>query len=229
VKGSPSTTMTIERPASGCRRGRSFDRSDLVGGRLALDFVNTVSWRRRDPPEERLETYADLLAWSALAGALSRDDARPRMRASKRTPRAAAEVLERARTFREALYRLLVSRSHQEAIAPADLAKLNAELIRAPERRHLSVAGGTPVWKRGGGARRTLEAMLWPIAWSAADLLVGGALNRIRICAGEGCGWLFLDETRNGSRRWCSMSDCGNRAKVRRHYARARARRPGPG
>jgi predicted RNA-binding Zn ribbon-like protein len=63
--------------------------------------------------------------------------------------------------------------------------------------------------------------MLAPIAWSAADLLTGPRAQRVRQCADEkGCGWLFIDESRAGTRRWCSMGECGNRAKARRHYLR---------
>jgi predicted RNA-binding Zn ribbon-like protein len=197
-------------------------RSDLVGGNLALDFVNTVSWRGREAPEERIDSYADLVTWSEMAGAVSRPSAVRLLRTSNRRPRRAADVLGGARRLRECLHRLFSSRSRSRPLDPGDLWQLNATLRRAPGRKALVAVGQSLVWRPGVGSG--LEEMLWPIAWSAADLLVGTTPERLKVCAGAGCGWLFLDDSRNRSRRWCSMSDCGNRAKARRHYAKARGR-----
>ncbi len=99
---------------------------------------------------------------------------------------------------------------------------LQAELTLALP--HLRVtwspAGFAREWERGSPA---LDQVLWPVSWSAAELLTHGPLDRIRECPGQGnCGWLFLDLTKNASRRWCDMRVCGNRAKARRHYTRTR-------
>ncbi len=202
---------------------KKMESSDLVGRNLALDFVNTVSWRARASPEDRLGTYADLVRWSELAGGVPRRSALRLLKSSERRPRLAARVLERARELRECLHRLFSSRARAEPVDPGALRKLNAFLRRAPERRGVAVVGESLVWRPALGSG--LEEMFWPITWSAADLLVGTAPERLKVCAGEGCGWIFLDDSRNRSRRWCSMKDCGNRAKARRHYAKARGKR----
>jgi predicted RNA-binding Zn ribbon-like protein len=84
------------------------------------------------------------------------------------------------------------------------------------------------VWRRGTADWITAEtspmdAVLWPIVWSAEDLLVSGERGRLKTCGSEACGWLFYDESRSRRRRWCSMSDCGNRAKAKRFYHRGRS------
>jgi predicted RNA-binding Zn ribbon-like protein len=197
---------------------------DRIGGALALDFVNTVGFRGRDAPVEHLRSFHDFLLWSASAGTLERS-ALPRLsKRSRERPSGSLDLLERARTLREALYRLFRSRMGSVRPRPRDVATLNAWLAHAPERRGVRVVNGSFQWKVPHG--RELERLLWPIAWSAADVLVTTAPERLKVCAGEGCGWLFVDVSRNLSRRWCSMSDCGNRAKARRHYDRARRERP---
>jgi predicted RNA-binding Zn ribbon-like protein len=82
-------------------------------------------------------------------------------------------------------------------------------------------------WDRSGDHRGIrLDSPLWPVAQSAAELLTSPMLGRVKVCAGEGCGWVFLDESRNGSRRWCDSRDCGNRERVRRYLARKRTSEP---
>ena len=78
---------------------------------------------------------------------------------------------------------------------------------------------GTYQWQMPAG-KIDLDGILWRILWEAADLLTSDRLAQVKLCAGEDCGWLFLDASRNQSRRWCSMSDCGNRAKAKRYYRR---------
>ncbi|MBD0328163.1 MAG: ABATE domain-containing protein [Pyrinomonadaceae bacterium] len=195
----------------------------LVGGSLCLDFTNTVGGRRgSEVVQEKLNSYADLIAWSGHAGLLTDTEARRLMRQAAQSPVEANEVLERAIALREALYRIFTAQVHNAAPKPADLALLNAELSNALARSEITVteAGFTWDWS---DQRNRLDRVLWPIVRSAADLLTSGDLDRVRECAGDACGWLFVDTSKNHSRRWCDMSDCGNRAKARRHYARARA------
>jgi predicted RNA-binding Zn ribbon-like protein len=105
--------------------------------------------------------------------------------------------------------------------APAadDLAVLNANV--AASYPYLRLAGGEPrfvwTWAEGGDK---LDQILWPVVRSAAEALTSGELERIRMCAGEHCGWLFIDRSKNRSRRWCDMQECGNVAKVRRYRRR---------
>lgn len=196
----------------------------LVGGRLCLDFVNTVAWRAADASEERLHSYDDLLDWGGVVGIVSPGDATVLRRLARQDPDEAARTLERARRLREALFRLFSSLRQGRRPQEPDLEILEAALAAAPPRRRLIWRHGAYAWdvESFGAGNRELERVLWPIVWSAADLLVEGTADRIKECAGEKCGWLFFDASRNRSRRWCSMRDCGNRAKVRRHYHRTR-------
>jgi predicted RNA-binding Zn ribbon-like protein len=200
----------------------------LIGGRPCLDFVNTLAWRGTDRPNDRLADYAALLAWSRRAGLVSAGDAKALRRQAATGTAAAEATLMRARELREALHHLFTDATD---IRPDDLARLNAELARAPERQQLARRGEALGWLEAGQERR-LDRLLWPIAWSAADLLVdrsagaapGSGGGRIKACANADCGALFYDASRNRSRRWCVMEDCGNRAKARRHYARRKGR-----
>jgi predicted RNA-binding Zn ribbon-like protein len=132
-------------------------------------------------------------------------------------------VLRRAIRLREALYPLFRGAAQGQPPDPDDLGVLQAELTRALPHLRIgwSPAGFAREWEHGSPA---LDQVLWPVSWSAAELLTHGPIDRIRECPGQGnCGWLFLDLTKNASRRWCDMRVCGNRAKARRHYARAQA------
>ena len=133
----------------------------------------------------------------------------------------ARRVIVRAIAMREAMYRIFSAVTEGVTPRPADLAILNRMLSTAMARSRLVQSGNGFVW---GWDRQAdpLDQMLWPIARSAADLLTSGNLSRVRECSNDTCGWLFVDTSKNHSRRWCSMSDCGNRAKARRHYARVR-------
>lgn len=204
-------------------RARSPNSGRLIAGHRCLDFVNTVSWRASAAPIEGLGHYRDLAAWSAAAGLVPADRAAELERQAGTLAASAEAVLERARALREALHRLFGERAGGRAPGKSELGILNAELARAPAIRGLAWADPGFVWS-GAEAGSRLESVLWPLAWSAAELLTGGELKRVRACAGEGCGWLFYDTSRSLSRRWCAMDDCGNRAKARRHYARRKGR-----
>lgn len=190
----------------------------LLAGRLCLDFVNTVDWRASAAPVELLGTYGDLLAWGRHAGLLPAREAAALRREAKGRPDAAAQVLMRARTLREAIHALVTGSAGREAA----LETLNAELARAPARSRVAPGQGGYGWAAAPDPPPT-DRVLWPVAWSAASLLTDGEVPRVKQCEGPGCGWVFLDESRGHRRRWCAMEDCGNRAKARRHYARARA------
>jgi predicted RNA-binding Zn ribbon-like protein len=134
-------------------------------------------------------------------------------------PDVAARALSRAITSREMIYRLLLGAVRQQPPDPSDLAAFNRELLEAPARRELIFDGDAYRWRLPAEVD-SLDSLLWRLMWSAADLLASDRLAQVKVCAGEGCGWLFLDASRNQSRRWCSMADCGNRAKASRYYRR---------
>ncbi|CAA9210851.1 MAG: protein of unknown function DUF1470 [uncultured Chloroflexia bacterium] len=193
----------------------------LLGGRLCLDFVNTVDWHGSDHAVEFLHTYEDLLAWSRHLTIVTEDEVSNMLQCARRTPDQATHVLERAIALREALFRLFPVVAEGHAPPADDLAILNEALRRAPSRPQIAWSPPHFVWMYQGDDD-ALDRVLWPVAWSAADLLASAERERVKVCPGEDCGWLFLDASRNGTRRWCAMEGCGNRAKARRHYQRAR-------
>ena len=198
----------------------------LLGGHLSLDFANTLEWRGSARERDWLTGYQALVAWALRAGAVDGREAEELRAYADWAPGSAAEVLAEARALREAVYLVaaaLAAGGTPEALEVADLESLNRRL--APllgETRLSATAGGlVPAW---GGASDDLARVLWPVARSAFDLLSGAAAGRLRECAGSDCHWLFLDRSKNGSRRWCAMSNCGNLAKARRHRARTQHR-----
>lgn len=195
------------------------DTIELVGGQLCLDFANTVGNHKGADPHEHLGSYSALLAWGRHAGVLTDENARQLAASASRHPEEAQRVYVRSIALREALYRIFSCVSTQIALRPADLAILNKVLSGAMSHARIVKRedGFQWGWQTGD---RPLDQILWPIARSAADLLTSSDLALVRECDNETCGWLFVDTSKNHSRRWCSMSDCGNRAKARRHYAR---------
>jgi len=192
-----------------------------IGGVLCLDFVNTVDWRLREDAADWLLSYADLLAWAEGAGALEPARAGRLARLAAADPAGAERVLQAALRLRETLFRLTRDLIAGAAPAAPDLAEINRAIAEAAPRDALAAEDGRLAWRWPD--RDALETVLTPILWSAGDLLAGPDLARTRLCAAEGCGWLFLDASRKGNRLWCSMEGCGNREKARRHYRRRRA------
>lgn len=193
----------------------------LPDERLSLDFANTADWHASDHPVEFLTSYSDLVAWSQGVGILTDHQAKRLLKKAARRPGDATAVLERAIALREAIYQIFSAISHGRPPQAADLATFNAELSRVlAQSRIVSTAEGF-AWD-WAGAEEALDWMLWPVVHDAAGLLTSEELDRVGQCADDRCGWLFLDTSRNRSRRWCSMENCGNRAKARRHYKRKR-------
>jgi predicted RNA-binding Zn ribbon-like protein len=186
---------------------------------ICLDFANTLDGRFTAHPRESLTEYAALVSWTRQAGIVAEDTARRLAEASAGQQLAAGMVLERAIALREALYRIFSAVARQRSPQTTDLDCLNAILgeVLAALRITPTAEGFAWDWT---GAKQGLDCLLWPIAQSAAALLTSGALHTVRECAAPSCGWLFLDTSRNHSRRWCDMKACGNRAKARRHYER---------
>jgi predicted RNA-binding Zn ribbon-like protein len=188
-----------------------------------LDFANTLDWHASPEPVETVHSYAELAAWAANAGVLTAADAEQLQRKAAAQPAAAAATYVRAVALREAVYRIFAATSHGDVPAAGDLALLNGELARGLPHLAVAVHDGRFAWE-WLGTDDSLDAMLWPVARSAAELLVSPQLTRVKQCADDrGCGYLFYDATRNRSRRWCDMGSCGNRAKARRHYQRHRS------
>jgi predicted RNA-binding Zn ribbon-like protein len=198
-------------------KGPNFEFS---GGELCLDFANTADWHASPKPQENLNSYSDLLVWGQMAGVLSDAEVQQLWQSAQTDPAKAQTALTRAIDLREAIYRIFVRLVDQETPSQSDLDILNYALQRAlPHLRvEPSAEGFSFEWEVGD---QDLERVLWPVVWSAADLLTSEDLDRVGQCADDrGCGYLFFDTSRNHSRRWCSMESCGNRAKAMRHYQR---------
>jgi predicted RNA-binding Zn ribbon-like protein len=182
---------------------------------LCLAFANTRYWRGSAIPTEDLNHSEDLLRWAARTERLP-----PQMidrfgaRWGERPDEAAATFRD-AIAAREMLFRCFAATAAGRSPSDEDMAALNAALAAAPLRQRLRVGG----WEIGVAAP-SASMLLAPTLWSAADLLVGARLRLVRQCSNPDCGWLFLDNSKSGNRRWCSMSACGNRAKAHRHYLR---------
>ncbi len=200
----------------------------FVGGRLCLDFLNTVGGRVGPATvlREKLPDYHALLEWSRLAGIATPSQARILARLAQSHPQQARSALTRAVLLRESLYRIFVAAVRARRPDARDLAILDRELQLARSRQRLSHHRGSfhLTWEH---CQPTLDRILWPIALSSAELLTSGDLSRLRQCEGSDCGWMFLDTSRNRSRHWCDMKDCGNRAKVMRFRSRLKRSRSG--
>jgi predicted RNA-binding Zn ribbon-like protein len=201
-------------------------RLPLAGGALCLDFTNTASGRGTEHHLEHLHRFDHLLAWARHAGAIDEEALRAFMAAAERSPAAAGRAVRAARRLRESLYVVFHAVVHGTTPPPDDLAALNRALKPAHGAAVLAPAGRGLAWRWPDGAAKP-ERLIWPVLRSAAELLTGSGLERIKVCPGHGCGWLFLDRTRNGRRRWCEMEVCGSRAKMRRYHRRRRLASPG--
>lgn len=193
---------------------------DFDAGALCLDFANTVDWHASDRPHDRLQDYFDLIAWAQAANILLPDQADRLCQMAREQPQLAEAVFARAIRLREATYRLFVDFFNQESCHDDDLALLNEVLSESLTHLQLvpSSAGFEWDWDEGS---IDFDQILWPVARSAGELLTSQKLERVSQCADDrGCGYLFVDTSRNRSRRWCSMESCGNRAKAQRHYRR---------
>jgi predicted RNA-binding Zn ribbon-like protein len=198
---------------------------DLVGGRLSLEFVNTTSGMRGERPEERITEYADLTWWAEQVGLVDRRRMQELLAEAEAHPRRAEQAREEAVAAREALHDVILAALLRIEPPAAQLEVVNRWVAAAMQRRRLrpAKAGGFEAAFDDDG---DLLAFLRPVAADAANLLERELpLGLVRRCdeSEQGrCGWLFVDETRNHSRRFCSMKDCGNRAKQRRYWKRQR-------
>jgi predicted RNA-binding Zn ribbon-like protein len=200
---------------------REASNLELIGGQLCLDFTNTYT-HTETLHHEYLHCYPDLLAWSHHARVLSADQVQALGQKAGRAPAEAVAIFDRAIALRGLIYRIFSAAAHRQRPAGADITTLNGWLTEAPGQLQLLSAGEgfTWQWRQASDAP---DAMLWPIAWSAADLLTSTDFQRVRQCANsDGCDWLFVDTSKNQSRRWCSMNLCGSQDKTRRYYQRKR-------
>lgn len=189
-----------------------------VGGDPSVDFVDTADWTTRGPEVDRFTSYARVVEWAAGAEVLSPGASRRLSKLAAADPRRAESVRRDAVALRLALRRLFVALAANGNATPRALRELNDRwLLRAT--RELAVLPATGAralalgWPRLGD---TLDSVLWPVIWHAAQLVASPDRARLRECDGVDCGWLFVDRSRNGLRRWCEMEVCGTREKTRK-------------
>jgi predicted RNA-binding Zn ribbon-like protein len=190
---------------------------DLIAGNVCLDFVNTLD-DRHIKPKELLERYDDLVRFGEDAGLLGVEQAARLIKRTSQDPDRARESLRRARHLREAIHDVFWAIINRRQVPTGALARLNADVQKASEHLRLVPSNGGLEWRFDD--LNDLDSLLWRIARTAADLLASDQLPLVRACSSKDCEWFFLDTSKNHHRRWCDMKRCGNRAKVRRFYAR---------
>lgn len=192
----------------------------LVAGHPVLDLVNTLDWRFREGgPEELLCTYDDVLRFSEQSKLLTASQAR-RQRGAVRS--AASEAMQSTREFREMMAQILYALMDEEIPPSGAIKKLNQYFQEAQAARRLRW-GESRLEMSWAGKEGEAQLPVWLLAQSASELLTSDVAEKIRACANPECRWLFLDTSKNRSRRWCDMSLCGNRMKARRFKAAHKA------
>ncbi len=197
---------------------------DLSGGALCLDFANTVSHRHLPQRRaEHLDSYADLVAFADQSKLLPPKLAASLRARANRDPAGTRSAFRKSIVLRESLYRAFTAIAAGKHARPADVRQINDFALAALQHRKLAQTNGDYRWEWRSNGSDLLDRILWPIAESAAELLTSEDRAAVRECRAPDCEWLFLDHSRNRSRRWCDMKSCGNRQKARRHYQRAHA------
>jgi len=200
----------------------STDKFDFESGELCLDFANSVDWHASLHPHDRLTGFYDLVAWGEAAGVISSQGAEQLQQFAEGEPEKAGTSFERAAILREAIYRIFSNRANGEGINPDDLKILNEALREAMSHLQLAPYSQGFQWE-WAEVENAFNRVAWAVARSAGELMTSDRLVRVSECADDrGCGYLFIDTSRNHSRRWCSMETCGNRAKASRNYKRKR-------
>lgn len=192
----------------------------LVGGQPCLDFVNTVDRDGDQYSQEWLRDPVDLIGWAQYVGLLSSAQSEALLSQVEQQPEPSMKFFNQALQLREALYRIFSAFAAKRSQTADDLQLLN--VLLSEMQRHLRFVAVNSSFTWEWTETNQLEFILWQIVRSTADVLTSPDGDRLRECAGVGCGWVFLDFSRNRSRRWCDMEDCGNRAKANRHYDRKR-------
>ncbi|MEU9795161.1 CGNR zinc finger domain-containing protein [Streptomyces sparsogenes] len=206
---------------TGTIQAHTFTPRDLVGGHIVIDLVNTVTARDAEPVDW-LDGYPRLLEWAALTGHFTPAALADVRRLAETEPGRAAAALEHIRGLREALYDLITALLGQDAAAAEGaVGRVEGHWKQAVASACLAVRGTAPQPQVGVGTSE-LEYLRHELALQAFDLLRSLPLDRTRVCPGLRCGWVFIDSSRGGRRRWCDMATCGNSAKGRTHYRRKR-------
>jgi predicted RNA-binding Zn ribbon-like protein len=192
---------------------------ELVAGHVALDLVNTLDNRFCDTgPEELLGSYDDLLRFASQSGLLTKHQAK-KLKCLDASKTERAEALHQVKELRETLAAIAYAQLDGKNLSASALVILEAYFKQASFHRHLTAHQLRPVWS-WRGLDCQVAAPVWLLAQATADFLLSDRSSQLRCCASETCRWLFLDASKNQTRRWCDMKVCGNRMKARRFHAR---------
>src|SRR5580704_8709638 len=201
---------------TGRRRPPKFE---LVGGNLCLDFINTLDDRPSAEPKELLTNYYELARFGEDTGILTPEQLDFLYERVHLIPDEAEEAMRRARNLREALYEIFSALMNKQTAPQGAMERLNGNLHNTALHVRLVQRAGSCGWKFDE-MTSVLDGVLWPIVRAAADLLTSSDLALVRACSSPTSQWLFLDTSKNHHRRWCSMEQCGNRAKARKFYSK---------
>ena len=191
---------------------------ELTGGDPALDFANTVDCRKGGEPRELLPSYEELARWAQQREIITEEERDRLFGEARRRGGEARRVMRQALALREVLFEIFAAVGRRQPPPAAAVQRLEKFAHTASRQRRLVTTSGRTDWRWRG--EKDLDRMLWPVIQAATELLTSERASRIRVCDGDICAWLFLDNSRKGNRRWCDMTVCGNREKARRHYAR---------
>ena len=196
-------------------------RFQLVGDHPVLDFANTLDYRYEPAKSvELLESVGDLVRFGSESGLLTVAEANQLgLRAHKHS---AGQILRRARELREGIERIFAALSDGRTVAASDLDGLNTWAQEALVHRRIERRNHLFLW-RWQDTALSPEGVLWRIAQAAAELLTSPEARLVGRCSADNCRWLFLDKSKNHSRRWCDMRICGNRQKAQAYYRRITA------
>ena len=199
---------------------RSVRTLKLIAGWLCLDFSNTLGMHASENSKEFLRSYFDLVEWSNYVGIITEEEESTLLYKAKENPSEAEIVWEHAIELREIIFRIFSSIAQNKSPQEKDISKFNKKLSKMMKNSKLKIFESGVEWNMEGNK----DSLDWPlnvVIHSAFMLLTSNELDRVKMCADErGCGWLFYDHSKNKSRRWCDMKDCGNLAKQRRLYSR---------
>ncbi len=207
-------------------RAREAEGHRLIAGDAALNFANTLNGHDRSSGHEYLHDFADLALWCRHSGILTGAETRQLLVQAARHPLRAVDLYRRTLALREVIFRIFRSIAVGSHPSGGDLARLNASWREA--QKHAQITGRTKRFSIRWAEEADMERIPRALSAAAVNTLVSEKTERIKTCSGDGCDWLFIDSSRNHLRRWCSMDECGNRAKMRRRQRRkSQARRKG--
>ena len=200
-----------------------FSSRDIIGGDPALDFINTVTGRD-ETPRDWLDSYSRLLDWAALVELLPEKNLRALVRRANNEPAAAANALARAKAFREDLFALVTRIVSGEAPPKSSLGLLREQWIKGVDAHDLRFDDGRILSELRSGAD-DFDLIAAMVGYRMVEHVLTSPIERVRVCGGPNCSWLFIDSSKAGRRRWCDMAVCGNFAKSQRFHSRTRRRR----